>query len=233
MSQAFHYDHPRPALTADCAVFGLDLDAGRLKVLLIKRESEPFAGSWALPGGFVDSGECPHQAAVRELKEETGLHDLFLEQLYTFGRPGRDPRGWIVSVASYALVRLDEQAPRASSDAAAVDWFDAHEPPRLAFDHGEILALALDRLRSKIRYQPIGFRLLPPKFTLSQAQRLYEIILRRPLDKRNFRRRLLAMGILAPLREYEHAVRHRAARLYRFDPQRFDAFSERGFAFSL
>ncbi len=227
------YDHARPALTADCVVFGLDLAAARLRVLLIQRGSEPFAGRWAMPGGFVDEGECPHQAAVRELREETGLHDLFLEQLYTFGRPDRDPRGWVVSVASYALVRLDEQQPKASSDAVAVDWFDAYEPPPLAFDHDEVLSVALERLRGKIRYQPIGFRLLPPRFTLSQAQRLYEIVLQRPLDKRNFRKKLLAMGILEPLREHERAVRHRAARLYRFDEQRFQAFSRRGSVFSL
>jgi len=225
--------HPRPALTADCVVFGLDLEAEALKVLLVRRARGPFRGAWALPGGFVAPGECPQAAAARELEEETGLRDVFLEQLYTFGEPGRDPRGWVVSVASLALVRLDAQQPVACSDARAVAWQDAYAPPPLAFDHGRILDTALKRLRGKIRYQPIGFRLLPPKFTLSQLQTLYEVILRRRLDKRNFRKKILSMGILEELDETERRVAHRAARLYRFDPARYEAFCEQGAAFSL
>lgn len=226
-------DYPRPALTADCVVFGLDLDSEALKVLLVRRGREPFRGCWALPGGFVEPDECPQTAAGRELEEETGLRDVFLEQLYTFGEPGRDPRGWVVSVASLALVRLDAQRPRGSSDAREAAWHDAYAPPALAFDHALILATALERLRGKIRYQPIGFRLLPPKFTLSQVQTLYEVILRRALDKRNFRKKILSMGILEELDETERRVAHRAARLYRFDENRYRAFCDQGAAFSL
>lgn len=225
--------YPRPALTADCVVFGLDLGAEALKVLLVRRGNEPFRDAWALPGGFVAPDECPQSAAARELQEETGLHDVFLEQLYTFGEPGRDPRGWVVSVASLALVRLDGQQLMASSDANEVAWHDAYSPPALAFDHGLILHTALERLKGKIRYQPIGFRLLPAKFTLSQLQTLYEVILRRSLDKRNFRKKILSMGILEELNETERQVAHRAARLYRFDSTRYDAFCEQGAAFSL
>lgn len=232
-ARSFSYSHPRPALTTDCVVFGLDLTAGQLKVLLVRRGAEPFAGDWALPGGFVNEGESPQDAAARELREETGLHDLFLEQLYTFGNPGRDPRGWIVSVANYALVRLDEQHARAASDAAEVAWFDAYRPLRMAFDHAGILDTALARLRGKVRYQPIGFRLLPPRFTLSQAQRLYETVLQRPLDKRNFRKKVLSLDVLEPLRERERGVAHRAARLYRFDRDRYRALCERGQTFSI
>lgn len=226
-------EHSRPALTADCVVFGLDLESEALKVLLVRRGSRPFRGAWALPGGFVEPDECPQAAAARELREETGLHDVFLEQLYTFGEPGRDPRGWVVSVASLALVRLDVQQPVASSDARAAAWHDAYNPPELAFDHGLILQTALKRLRGKIRYQPIGFRLLPSKFTLSQLQTVYEVILRRALDKRNFRKKILSMGILEELNETERRVAHRAARLYRFDPARYDIFCAQGAAFSL
>ncbi len=232
-TQAQEVSHPRPALTADCVVFGLDLDAEALRVLLVRRAREPFLGRWALPGGFVEPGECPQTAAARELEEETGLHDVFLEQLYTFGKPGRDPRGWVVSVASLALVRLDMQQPEADSDASEAAWHDAYAPPPLAFDHQIILDTALERLRGKIRYQPIGFRLLPPKFTLSQLQTLYEVILQRPLDKRNFRKKILSMGLLRELNETERRVAHRAARLYCFDEVRYRQFCEEGAAFSI
>lgn len=227
----YTYEYPRPALTVDCVVFALDPEG--LKVLLIERDLEPFAGRWALPGGFVHMDESVDDAARRELREETGLSDVFLEQLYTFGAVNRDPRGRVVSVAYYALVNLAEHAVRAATDARAAAWFPASDPPSLAFDHDEILAAATRRLRGKVRYEPVGFELLPPKFTLSQLQRLYETILDRDLDKRNFRKKILSMGILVETNEVQQDVAHRAARLYRFDEDKYRRLKKRGFNFEI
>lgn len=227
------YDHPRPALTVDCVVFGLDLEEADLRVLLIQRALEPFRGAWALPGGFVHVDETVDQAALRELREETGIDRVFLEQLYTFGRVDRDPRERVVSVAHYALVKLADHRIHAATDAHDAAWFGIHDIPSLAFDHEEILELALQRIKGKVRYQPIGFELLPAKFTLTQLQRLYEILLGQTLDKRNFRRRILAMSILTELDEVEQGVSHRAARLYRFDEQRYRDKRRAGFHFYL
>jgi len=227
----YTYDYPRPALTADCVVFGLDEDD--LKVLLIQRGMEPFKGTWALPGGFVAMDESVENTARRELREETGLANVFLEQLYTFSAPDRDPRDRVVTVAYYALVNLSEHAPHASTDAASVAWFSIDDTPTLAFDHAAILATAYERLRGKIRYQPIGFELLPRKFPLRMLQSLYEKILDRPLDKRNFRKRILAMDILEELDEFETDVAHRAARLYQFEQGRYDRMAREGFNFQL
>ena len=228
---AYTYDYPRPALTVDGVIFGLD-PAG-LKVLLIQRDRPPFEGRWALPGGFVEMGETLDAAARRELAEETGLADVFLEQLYTFGDPGRDPRGRVVSVAYYALVNLHDRPVIAASDARNAAWFAADDVPPLAFDHAEVLEVALARLKGKVRYQPVGFELLPEQFTLGQLQRMYETILDRPLDKRNFRKKILGMDLLADTGEIQQDVAHRAARLYRFDKAKYDALVERGFNFEV
>ena len=195
----FRYEYPRAALTVDCVVFGLD--DGDLKVLLIQRGLDPFKGKWALPGGFVRVDETLDTAAARELEEETGVHDVFLEQLYTFSEVRRDPRERVISVAYYALVNLADHETRAATDASDAQWFPAAKPPRLAFDHAEILDTALTRLRGKLRYQPIGFELLPEKFTLSQLQHLYETVLGTSLDKRNFRKKVLGFELLEPLDE--------------------------------
>jgi 8-oxo-dGTP diphosphatase len=222
-----------PRLTVDCVVFGFALSENALKVLLIRRGNAPFAGQWALPGGFVEPDESLDDAARRELAEETGVHDVYLEQLYTFGEPDRDPRGRVVSVAYYALLRMDRQPLRADSDARHAAWVPITEAQPLAFDHDRILATATRRLRAKVRYEPIGFELLPRKFTLSQLQRLYETVLERPIDKRNFRRKILAMGLLEPLEEWQRDVAHRAAQLYRFDPTRYQRLAEQGYNFEL
>lgn len=211
----YTYDYPRPALTVDCVIFGYDTGQP-LKVLLIQRSLPPFEGQWALPGGFVDMAENLEAAALRELEEETGMTDVFIEQLYTFGDPSRDPRGRVVSVAYYALVNLSEHPLRASSDARSVGWFPAYQLPALAFDHAGIVETAIQRLRGKLRYQPIGFELLPEEFTLTQLQDLYEAVLGIPLNKRNFRTRILKMGVLEEVGVQE-GVSHRPARLYRFD----------------
>ena len=203
---------PNASVTADVVLFTVRREA--LQVLLVKRAAPPFRGCWALPGGFVEEGETLEAAARRELEEETGVRDVYLEQLYTFGDPGRDPRGRTVTVAYYALVR---QAPlRAASDAAEAAWFPAARPPRLAFDHDAILRTALGRLRAKLSYTTVGFQLLPAKFTLPELQGLYETILGRRQDKRNFRRKVLSLGLLEPRRERRAGGAHRPARLYSF-----------------
>ncbi len=225
------YQYPRAALTVDCVVFGFD--EGELKVLLIQRGLEPFQGRWALPGGFVRVDEPLEDAARRELAEETGLRDVFLEQLFTFGAVNRDPRERVVSVAYYALVKLSDHRARAATDAANAEWFPISKVPKLAFDHGEILATALARLKGKVRYQPIGFELLPPKFTLSQLQHLYEAIVEAPLDKRNFRKKALSFGLLVPMRERQMAGRHRPAQLFRFDADKYEKLKKRGFNFEI
>ena len=223
------YEYPRPALTGDCVVFAVADEA--LQVLLIRRAQDPFGGRWALPGGFVEMDEDLEEAARRELAEETGVEELFLEQLYTFGRPDRDPRGRVVSVAYFALVTPDGRRLRPGSDARAAEWFAADELPELAFDHAAILATALERLRGKVRYAPLGFELLPRRFTLTELQRLYEIVLGRELDKRNFRRKMHAMGVLVDTGKLQRGRAHRAAKLYRFDTRRYQRLEREGFNF--
>lgn len=225
------YEYPRAALTVDCVVFGFD--ESELKVLLIERGLAPFKGKWALPGGFVRVDETIDEAARRELLEETGLANVFLEQLYTFGTVKRDPRERVVSVAYYALVKLAEHPATGATDASDAAWFPVSKPPALAFDHTEILATALERLRGKVRYEPIGFELLPEKFTLSQLQHLYETVLNTELDKRNFRKKILSMALLIPLKEQMRAGAHRPAQLFRFDTRKYAALKKRGFNFEL
>ena len=218
---SYTYEHPRPSLTVDCIIFGLD-ESDLLKVLLIQRGRPPFQHSWALPGGFVQMEEDLQSAALRELEEETGLTNIFIEQLYTFGRKDRDPRGRVVSVAYYALVNLVNHPVKAASDAEGVKWFDIKALPELAFDHAEIVEKAIQRLRAKVRYQPIGFELLPREFTLSQLQKLYETILGiGKLNKRNFRTRILKMNVLKNVGR-QKGVAHRPAKLYTFDQEKYN-----------
>jgi 8-oxo-dGTP diphosphatase len=230
---AFKYEFERPGLTVDCVIFGLDLDEETLKVMLIQRDVEPYEGVWAIPGGFVRPGETLMQAATRELEEETGIKDVFLEQLYTFGDAHRDPRGWIVSVAYYALVSPDKHYIRATADARQAQWFPVTSVPRLAFDHEGILARALERIRGKLTYAPLGFELLPQKFTIKQLQKVYEIVLGRTLDNRNFRKKIFAMDVLRELGEMQKGVPHRAARLYKFDERKYSQMIKRGLSFEL
>lgn len=223
----YTYEYPRPALTVDCVIFGYE--SGRpLQVLLIQRAHDPFEGHWALPGGFVDMGEELHTAALRELKEESGMVNVFIEQLYTFGQPDRDPRGRVVSVAYYALVHLPDHPVRAASDARKVAWFSVDQLPHLAFDHATIIKAAITRLRGKLRYQPIGFELLPTHFSLSQLQELYEVVLGIPLNKRNFRTRLLKMGVLEEMGKQE-GVAHRPARLFCFNKEKYEQLASENY----
>ena len=213
-------DYPRPSVTADVIIF--TLRANDLQVLLIKRGHPPFEGMWAIPGGFVDIAESLEDAALRELEEEAGVRDVYLEQLYTFGDPGRDPRGRTITVAYFALVTATAIHPRAGDDAAEARWWSVYDLPPLAFDHADILAYALQRLRYKLEYTAVGFELLPDTFTLSELQAAYEIVLGETLDKRNFRRKILSAGIIEGIGEYR-AGEGRPAKLHRF---RDDAVAE-------
>lgn len=230
---SFTYEYPRAALTVDAVIFGYDASENELRVLLIQRALPPFQGKWALPGGFVRVGESTDEAARRELQEEAGLQKVFLEQLYTFSTPERDPREHVITVAYMALVHLLDHPPQAATDAAQAAWFSLSELPPLAFDHDQILETAHRRIQSKIRYEPIGFELLPSKFTLTQLQHLYEAVLGQALDKRNFRKKFLAMDLLKDTGEVQQDVAHRAAALWSFDRRRYERLRKEGLNFSL
>ncbi len=182
-------DYDRPSVTVDIVIFTMrDND---LKVLLVKRGNAPFQGMWAIPGGFIDMTESLEAAALRELQEETGVEQVYMEQLYTFGDPQRDPRTRVITVAYFALVEASQVKPvKAGSDAAEAGWFSMYDLPALAFDHHQILDYALRRLRGKLEYTNVAFQLVPEKFTLTELQRVYEVIWNEKLDKRNFRKRL-------------------------------------------
>jgi len=212
-------DYPKPSVTVDVVI--ITLRGEELQVLLVKRDLAPYKGKWAIPGGFVRLDESLESAARRELREETSVTDVYLEQLYTFGDPGRDPRGRVISVAYIALVPAP-LAVEAGSDAREACWWPLKELPALAFDHDKIVQLALTRLRYKIEYSAVGFRLLPEHFTLSELQRAYEIILGEPLDKRNFRRRIIEAEVIEPTDDMRSGE-GRPARVYRFRP---DAVAE-------
>ncbi len=208
--------YDRPSVTVDVVLFTL-LDEA-LKVLLIKRKLEPFRGQWAFPGGFVRMDESLEDAAYRELQEETGVprEAVYLEQLYTFGEPERDPRMRVITVAYFALVGADKlDPPRGGDDAADAQWFSAYNPPPLAFDHREILAYAITRLRYKLEYSAVGFQLLPETFTLRALQQAYETVLGEKLDKGNFRSKLRKADVVEPTEHYQDSG-GRPARLYRF-----------------
>ncbi|MBN1887632.1 MAG: NUDIX hydrolase [Thermoflexales bacterium] len=219
---------PHPYVSVDVIMFTLCEDDGsynepthyNLHILLIKRKHDPYANHWAIPGGFVEIDESIEDAARRELEEETGVRDVYLEQLYTFGAVDRDPRGRVISVAYFALVA--SMAVRGGSDASEARWWPVRALPPLAFDHSSIVSYALKRLRYKLEYSAVGFQLLPDTFTLTELQQAYETVLGEPLDKRNFRRKILQAQIIE-----EAGVRReregRPARLYRF---RDDAVAE-------
>jgi 8-oxo-dGTP diphosphatase len=222
----FIYDWPRPALTVDVALFTVagSLQNLRLQVLLVRRGEPPFEDTWALPGGFVHADEDLPVAALRELKEETGVGDVPIEQVRAVGTPGRDPRGHTVTVLHVGLVAGDRHALAAHGDAADVAWFDvASSLPPLAFDHGKLLEQALDHLRRRISEAPICFDLLPERFTLSELQALSEAILGRQLDRRNFRRKVHLLKFIVPATGSRRQGRHRPAQLYRFRPESFRA----------
>ena len=206
-------EYERPSVTTDIVIFSIIEDA--LHVLLIERANDPFKGRWALPGGFLDKGENLDECARRELAEETGVSGVYLEQLYTFGDVGRDPRGWVVTVGYFALVPEGSLNIAAASDAADAQWFAVDKVPGLAFDHAKILATARDRLISKLGYSTIVFQMMPEEFTLSALQRVYEIIGGAQLDKRNFRKSILGLDVLQETGRRQAQGAHRPAMLYR------------------
>lgn len=212
--QTFSYRYPHPAVTTDVVVF--TIREQRLHLLLIRRANPPYQGQWALPGGFLDIDEDLDTCAGRELAEETGLTELYLEQLYTFGAPARDPRERVISVAYYALVCNDRiPEPVASSDATAVAWLPFDEIPETAFDHDHIIAKAHERLVAKLDYSSIALQFMPELFTLSELQAVYETLLNDTLDKRNFRKRILSLDLIEDSGKQKRNGKHRPARAYR------------------
>jgi 8-oxo-dGTP diphosphatase len=204
----------QPAITVDVVIFRL-FD-GDLRVLLIQRAFQPYKDKWALPGGFVNINEHLEDAAKREMEEETGIRQVYLEQLYTFSEPRRDPRGRVITVVYFALLSKDVVI-RPGEEATSAEWHSVLKTPELAFDHGKILGYALQRLRYKLEYSAIGFELLPDEFTLSELQTAYESVLSEKLDKRNFRRHLLEAGILVETKRLKTAPgQGRPAMLYRY-----------------
>lgn len=221
----------RSAFTVDNVIFGFD--DGKLKVLLIRRNEEPFNDYWALPGYFVREDEALDAAAKRVLKEVTGLDNVYLEQVRTFGTPGRHDFGRVITVAYYSLLKIADFTPRAAGVAQDITWHPVEDIASLAFDHEDILRTALDKLKRSIRVRPVGFELLPPAFTLTELQHLYEAIWETDLEKRNFRKKILTMGLLRDLGQLQEGVAHRPAKLYSFDENRYRELEEDGFSFEL
>jgi 8-oxo-dGTP diphosphatase len=217
-------------LTVDIILF--KMIRGRLSLLLVKRKYPPFQGQWAIPGGFIGAPETRVGAAMRELEEETGLKDTYIEQLYTFGDPGRDPRGQVVTVAYLGLIPADAPVrTRAGSDAAEAEWFALEELPPLAFDHAKIAAYARERLINKLEYTTAGFALLARDFALSDLQQVYEAVLGRPLDKRNFRRKLELLDILKATGSFRSEGAQRPAQLYQLSTKKFEKLKNKGILF--
>ncbi|GEP92974.1 8-oxo-dGTP diphosphatase [Chitinophaga terrae (ex Kim and Jung 2007)] len=220
-------------LTVDAVVFGYKPKEG-IEVLLIKRTIPPFLHSWALPGGFVLDDESLEEAVTRELETESGVRINYLEQLYTFGDAGRDPRGRIVSVAYFGLVNPTNFKLAASTDAEDADWFNIKELPELAFDHQNIINVAIQRLRNKIRYEPIGFELLDKKFPIADLEKLYETLLDRPIDRRNFQKKINHLGILISHNEKQKQISQgRPAKLFSFDEERYFKLKNEGMVFEI
>ena len=216
----------RHAIAVDVVL--LTIQGGTLKVLLVKRRQPPYRGAWALPGGIVGGEESVDAAALRELQEETNIGTIYLEQLYTFGEPARDPRGRVITVAYYALVNWQRFELKARQRVSEAQWFAVTRLPVLAFDHRRIVDYALERLRHKINYTTVSFQLLPRSFTLTELQGAYEVILSRRLDKRNFRRKMLQLGILKGTGDFKANGRQRPARLYTFTEPRVVKLQEKG-----
>jgi 8-oxo-dGTP diphosphatase len=217
----FTYEYPHPAVTTDIVIF--TVTDGALKVLLIKRGTEPFKGKWALPGGFMKMEESIEQCAQRELAEETGLTDIYLEQLATFGAVDRDPRERVISVSYYALIPSDNITLKAGTDAAEAKWFSVDELPELSFDHSDILSQAQKRLAAKMDYSTVGFKLMPREFTLSHLQDVYEKATGKSRDKRNFRKWVFSLNVIEATGKKFAKGPHRPAMLYQvIDPNKVE-----------
>lgn len=219
------YKYPHPSVTTDCVIFGFD--GQKLQVLLIERGIEPYKGRWAFPGGFLNPDETAEQGALRELQEETGLTGAYIEQFHTYTDPNRDPRERVITIAYYALVRIQEV--KGGDDAAKAQWFALDEVPQLAFDHDRILRDAMRQIRERIHFEPIGFELLPEKFTMKELQSLYEAILDIKFDRRNFAKKMLHFELLTDLDETANPSAKREAKLFSFNKQNYDELKKKGF----
>lgn len=226
----FYQEGDRVLLAVDCIIFGFD--ESKIKLLVFQRKVAPEAGNWSLLGRFVALDEAVIDAATRVVEESTGLKDIFLEELGTYGEVNRDPGARVVSIAHYALIHINEHN-RISVEAFNAKWFDFEALPDLIFDHHQMVKDALEKLRRKVRYRPIGFELLPEKFTIPQLKILYEAILQKPLDRRNFRKKILSMDILEKLREKDKSTSRKGAYLYRFNQQNYEALLREGIHFEL
>jgi 8-oxo-dGTP diphosphatase len=219
MSNTNYSEYEQPSVTVDLVIFTVNEE--KLKVLLVKRAHEPFAGVWSIPGGFLKSGESLDEAAIRVMQEKTGVKEVYLEQLYTFGRPDRDPRARIITVTYFALIPWQNLVQPESNKVTDLAWYPADQLPELAFDHDEILNYAINRLRAKVSYSNIVYGLLPIEFRLSDLQKVYESMINKTLDKRNFRKRMLATGLLKETGKKEIIGAHRPAMLYCFKKREF------------
>lgn len=226
--------HPVIGVTVDAIVFGYEKNQG-VSVLLIKRRYEPFKDAWALPGGFVLEEESLEAAVKRELQEETGIKVNYLEQLYTFGAPGRDPRQRIISVAYFALVKTSLYVElKADTDASSAQWFSIDKLPKLCFDHKQILEKAVSRIRAKVRYQPIGFELLDKKFSFADLEKLYMSLLGRDIDRRNFRKKMMSLQMLDELDEWAKPEgAGRPSKMFRFNKARYEQLENEGMLFEI
>jgi 8-oxo-dGTP diphosphatase len=221
----FSYKYPHPAVTADCVIFGFD--GVSIKVLLIQRGIEPFKDKWAFPGGFMKIDETVEECAKRELEEETELKNTSVEQFYTFSDVNRDPRERVITVAHYALVRLSDV--KGGDDASSARWFAQDEIPSLAFDHDRILRMAINCLKERICFEPIGFELLPEVFTMTELQNLYEAILGVKFDRRNFYNKMLKLGILSEAEPRPEGASRRTPTKYRFNSEKYTELKQKGF----
>jgi len=221
----------KSAFSVDSVIFGYD--EGALKVLLIYRGAKPYIGTWALPGDLVKLDEDLDDSAKRVLYDLTGLSNVFMDQIRTFGKVDRHPLGRVITVAYFTLVKIADYKLHPSSWAKEAKWYAITDVPKLPFDHAEILEYAKKKLKDKVRHQPIGFELMPKEFTLSDIQNLYESVLGITLDKRNFRKKLLAMNLLIDTGYFQDSVAHRPARLYRFDKTKYQHLIQKGFSFEL
>ena len=226
----FYSEQDKHYVAVDCIIFGFDQE--KLKILLIKRRMEPYKDNWSLMGGFVTQDESLDDAAKRITYSLTGLNQVYLEQLYTFGDINRDPGGRIISVSYYALIKINESDSEIAQEHGA-KWFSITDCPALIFDHNKMVETALNRLRRRCRTQPIGFELLPEKFTIPQLQSLYEAIFMHPLDKRNFRKKILDMNLLDKLDEKDRKGSKKGAFYYMFNPEKYRNFTQMGFSFEV
>lgn len=222
-NQHYCYDYPHPSVTTDCVIFGFD--GARLRVLLVERGVEPFKGKWALPGGFLRMDESAEQGAKRELQEETGLRASYIQQFYTFTEPDRDPRERVITIAYYALVRMQNVV--GGDDAARAEWFALDDVPALAFDHDQILRRATKELRKQIHFEPVGFELLPEVFSIKELQLLYEAILDVKFDRRNFYKKMQHLELLTQV----NADKNQRSQpfMFKFNAAKYDELKQKGF----